>query len=1380
MPMRLAHSVSSDYAAEAPLLRRAREPELSIQQFNNSGYRFKSSNIMRHIFLGREMVSTSCKFVEIKNSHESTASIQAKFQEEKFFEVEMLKTNSMFQIRIRHYFRSFCTGYLVWFLVLAKNNQSDGGDLGETTPSCLSSIRSRHRHRLAPPSSKTRSAAARRLKAFELEQTQSSRKAHRMRVWDYAEEEEEEEPVVLSSVKFSALKVSLREVCSFEDLKQRMRGYLSAESCREVLSVMSQVAKNIDDGRLKMKAHCPIVTDLGMKEKACKVIMSYNPIWLRIGLYVVIGGDSLLPTGDVNSDQELSFLKAVVEKQIFSHEGLAKAFAYNKRVEGLYRPGYFEALGNVILKRILLLVLILDRAKSQSSLPIKYGIDGTDGGSPLLFHPQSNIKSSGQVVQEFLSSEIMHGEGNLLAHLVIVGYKIPYQQHSLFEYDFRVTNLFEDLQDGVRLCRAIHLLQQDTSILMKMVVPSDTIKKNLANCRVAMDYIKQAGVPLSDEDGTIIVAEDVSSGEKELVLNLLWNLFTHLQLPLLINKKLLFEEICKVKRVDTGNYTCYGSNHLEMLLEWVQAISLIYDVKVDSFASLVDGKALWCLIDYYFGNEFHCSCCYQNNSCTEEPKLWIADCSDAVNSFILSQKLATMLGNFPEASTSVCRNNKGLNRVWEIFVLRHCNQLQASGLLNLNCAYSVRKFKVIQAWWRDMTRRNQNCQIQRANNIQCLPDKLSRDAQRERAVKIVQSHFRGFVQRRKFLKIKYATFLLQAAIRGWLLAKNARYTQECSTRSCKTLSSDNQKHANASVRYIDFLVARHYFVSLRKSALLIQKAARAWIAQRRQDESMVNLEVSAIDEHESEIGRVSVVKEQLQMRASADVQSAWTSSRCTAATKIQSHWRGWLMRRKFLHLKNCVIKLQIGFRCLQYVRAFQQYKTATRSAVIIQSRVRGMISRREASKERQLIVMIQSHWRGWLSRRDFLHQREAAVKIQSCLRCLKCWRTFQCFRRASIDIQRYVRGQVFRKRLLGAAFHCLDTFNGQKAHVLRGSYQSPELSFLLHSVLKLQRWWKRVLLCRAKTRSAITIQSYVRGWIARREAYQQKHRIVVIQSYWKGFLARKELRGQLLDLRLRVQKSAANVDDDMRLINRLVYALSELLNTRSISSIIHTCATLDIATEHSEKCCETLVAAGAIETLLKLIRSVSRSIPDQQVLKHALATLRNLARYPHLAAVLVDSNRALEVIMWEYLRNKDEGFFIASELLKTLCSTKKGIEAISNLSALLKRLHNLVEDLTRKVTIDKRNSRPLPGKENTERRLKEANELLKLATTAPNAQESHLEITAYVETLASPQEIGNLRALMNMIWNSIEHDMTPVNRWKKGMRKAIAILPLED
>lgn len=75
-----------------------------------------------------------------------------------------------------------------------------------------------------------------------------------------------------------------------------------------------------------------------------------------------------------------------------------------------------------------------------------------------------------------------------------------------------------------------------------------------------------------------------------------------------------------------------------------------------------------------------------------------------------------------------------------------------------------------------------------------------------------------------------------------------------------------------------------------------------------------------------------------------------------------------------------------------------------------------------------------------------------------------------------------------------------------------------------------------------------------------------------------------------------------------------------------------------MATGHSQKCCETLVGAGAISTLLKLIRSVSRSIPDQEVLKHALSTLRNLSRYPHLIEVLIDTHGSIEILLWELLR----------------------------------------------------------------------------------------------------------------------------------------------
>lgn len=62
-----------------------------------------------------------------------------------------------------------------------------------------------------------------------------------------------------------------------------------------------------------------------------------------------------------------------------------------------------------------------------------------------------------------------------------------------------------------------------------MVVPSDTQKKSLLNCGIALKYLRQAGVSLLDEDGTEIIGEDIVSGDKELTLSLLWNMFVNLQ-----------------------------------------------------------------------------------------------------------------------------------------------------------------------------------------------------------------------------------------------------------------------------------------------------------------------------------------------------------------------------------------------------------------------------------------------------------------------------------------------------------------------------------------------------------------------------------------------------------------------------------------------------------------------------------------------------------------------------------------------------------------------------------------------------------------------------------------------------------------------------------
>lgn len=77
----------------------------------------------------------------------------------------------------------------------------------------------------------------------------------------------------------------------------------------------------------------------------------------------------------------------------------------------------------------------------------------------------------------------------------------------------------------------------------------------------------------------------------------------------------------------------------------------------------------------------------------------------------------------------------------------------------------------------------------------------------------------------------------------------------------------------------------------------------------------------------------------------------------------------------------------------------------------------------------------------------------------------------------------------------------------------------------------------------------------------------------------------------------------------------------------------------DIATTHSQKCCERLVDEGAVEILLYQITAVTRSIPDQEVMKHCLSTLRNLSKYADLADALIAHRGSIETILREFLRS---------------------------------------------------------------------------------------------------------------------------------------------
>ena len=50
-----------------------------------------------------------------------------------------------------------------------------------------------------------------------------------------------------------------------------------------------------------------------------------------------------------------------------------------------------------------------------------------------------------------LSRDLLAGEGDLVKHLSLLGYRVQHKQTALEEVDYGVTNLAVDLRDGLRL-----------------------------------------------------------------------------------------------------------------------------------------------------------------------------------------------------------------------------------------------------------------------------------------------------------------------------------------------------------------------------------------------------------------------------------------------------------------------------------------------------------------------------------------------------------------------------------------------------------------------------------------------------------------------------------------------------------------------------------------------------------------------------------------------------------------------------------------------------------------------------------------------------------------------------------------------------------------
>jgi abnormal spindle-like microcephaly-associated protein len=173
-----------------------------------------------------------------------------------------------------------------------------------------------------------------------------------------------------------------------------------------------------------------------MKQSLLFLILSYNPLWLRVGLETVYG--ELLPLG---SNTDLVSLSRFLVTRLLSNPDILSEYAH-PTVPHSYREGHQEALNKFILKKFLELVFFLDYAKEHRL--IKH--------NPCLFCRDSQHKASRDIITAF-SRDYLAGEGDIIKHLAYFGFEVKHKQTVLDEFDYAVTNIAVDLRCGLRLTK---------------------------------------------------------------------------------------------------------------------------------------------------------------------------------------------------------------------------------------------------------------------------------------------------------------------------------------------------------------------------------------------------------------------------------------------------------------------------------------------------------------------------------------------------------------------------------------------------------------------------------------------------------------------------------------------------------------------------------------------------------------------------------------------------------------------------------------------------------------------------------------------------------------------------------------------------------------
>lgn len=808
---------------------------------------------------------------------------------------------------------------------------------------------------------------------------------------------------------------------------------------------------------------------------------------------------------------------------------------------GSFEKKYREEMRILILTRLLVLVIFLDKAKMANALD----------RVPCLFIKESKLKSTSDVLIKFCR-ECLYAEGNIIKHLTRLGISVSYKQEPIDELDFTVSNLAADIRDGVRLTRVAEILTNATpkSLLTKLRLPAVSRLQKLHNVGVVLSLFDEIGV----HNTLDIAAHHIVDGYREQVLQLLWMIAAKCGIFNVLNCKTLEEEIEKVKlskrnyarrwslretneihmpQTLCGNELCSLDEKVKaLLIFWCSAVTSKFGIHVYDFThSFNDGVVLCLLIHYYhpgllslddikatsrhgmsgeeaIKNENHNFSLAldrmseiggiprflnsgKSKSNTEEKSIFLClvylcarlmESSSEIHACLLIQKWYRKKREMELTKMKICASKK----IWRIWNIYRENYYAAQ---RKKFGRSVEVIECFALSIKDKLRQVRNKRILK----ECL----------EKCAILIQAHVRGYQTREQFIILQKLAFAACTIQRCW--------------------------------RCINFKVNLKKSIQERRSATIIQAAWRQRLCKLSLSRAL-NCLVKFQARSRGFLARTHMKRSH---HAATRIQRVWRGFICQILYQIdvfdiltvQSIARRLIAVRKYTILLEAALVLQCFIRKVHAKREHSRLKAKTdllmtrhKAAEKIQAMMRDIVTRRKEFKN-AMIVKIQSFVRLHLKRRDMRNRKIKIIKIQSVVRRLLSRSKFMMKTSSILKVQSYWRRRLEERNYAQIlyAIVSLQSFIRLK-FVAKQCAIEKKACIHIQRAFRSQRRYRiskkaKVLIelliqAQNETTAAIQIQSVIRSFQCRQQVFSQRYyrndAAKIIQTKWRGVSAVKK------------------------------------------------------------------------------------------------------------------------------------------------------------------------------------------------------------------------------------------------------------------------------